>query len=118
MLSCMYVLVICIALERDDRVAKFRFKYLGIVEVTCILAALFLCVRESVLGSDDAVCICEAVSASVVPSLTDPGSGKTSGDPTCAAQTYCSESVSCGSYTCVLESLTISAHSVSQTMHP
>jgi len=24
------------ALERDDRVAKFRFKYLGIVEVTCI----------------------------------------------------------------------------------
>ena len=36
MLSCMYVLVICIALERDDRVAKFRFKYLGIVEVTCI----------------------------------------------------------------------------------
>ena len=73
---------------------------------------------ESALGSDDAVCICEAVSASVVPSLTDPGSGKTSGDPTCAAQTYCSESVSCGSCTCVLESLTISAHSVSQTMHP
>ena len=30
------VLVLCTALERDDRVAKFRFKYLGIVEVMCI----------------------------------------------------------------------------------